>query len=198
MSDERASRSSYFGIVDLCGIPKDRYYLYKSYWKPEETTIHILPHWNWPDRIGENVPVFDVVYETGTLKAVAYKDGEKLGESVVKTTSDAYELKLTPDRFTIKADGADFSYILIEAFDKDGNTCPLADNKIDIKLSDAGKIAGIGNGNPQSMNGFQSNSINLFHDKAMLIVKADASKGEIVVEAIADRLKADKVKIDLK
>ena len=63
MTDKEASRSSYFGIVDLVGIPKDRYYLYKSYWKPNEITIHILPHWNWEGREGEKTPVF--VYTNG-------------------------------------------------------------------------------------------------------------------------------------
>jgi beta-galactosidase len=63
MTDKEASRSSYFGIVDLCGIPKDRYFLYKSYWKPDETTIHILPHWNWEGMEGMEVPVF--VYTNG-------------------------------------------------------------------------------------------------------------------------------------
>lgn len=58
MTDKKASRSSYFGIVDLVGIPKDRYYLYKSYWKPEEKTIHLLPHWNWPGKEGDTIPVF--------------------------------------------------------------------------------------------------------------------------------------------
>lgn len=52
------SRSSYFGIVDLVGIPKDRYYLYRSYWAPEKYTLHILPHWNWEGSEGRNVPVF--------------------------------------------------------------------------------------------------------------------------------------------
>jgi beta-galactosidase len=56
-------RSSSFGIVDLVGIPKDRFYLYRSYWVPEKLTIHILPHWNWPDRVGANVPVY--VYTNG-------------------------------------------------------------------------------------------------------------------------------------
>lgn len=52
------SRSSYFGICDLAGIPKDRYYLYKSRWKTDEPTLHILPHWSWEGREGENTPVF--------------------------------------------------------------------------------------------------------------------------------------------
>ncbi len=57
------SRSSYFGIVDLCGFPKDRYYCYKSYWRPEIPTLHILPHWNWPERIGKITPVH--IYTSG-------------------------------------------------------------------------------------------------------------------------------------
>jgi len=52
------SRSSYFGICDLAGIPKDRYYLYRSRWNTEDETLHILPHWNWEGREGENTPVF--------------------------------------------------------------------------------------------------------------------------------------------
>ncbi len=70
------AKNSYFGIVDLCGIPKDRFYLYRSYWRPETTTVHILPHWNWPDRIGKNVPVF--VYTNGD-SAELFLNGQSLG-----------------------------------------------------------------------------------------------------------------------
>jgi beta-galactosidase len=52
------SRSSYFGICDLAGIPKDRYYLYRSRWNTIDETLHILPHWNWEGREGETTPVF--------------------------------------------------------------------------------------------------------------------------------------------
>ena len=52
------SRSSYFGIIDLAGFPKDRFYLYQARWRPELPMVHILPHWNWPDRAGEVTPVF--------------------------------------------------------------------------------------------------------------------------------------------
>lgn len=57
------TRSSYFGIVDLCGFPKDRYYNYKSYWRPDIPTVHILPHWNWEERIGKVTPVH--IYTSG-------------------------------------------------------------------------------------------------------------------------------------
>lgn len=76
-SDTAAARSSYFGIVDLVGIPKDRYYLYKSYWKADENLIHILPHWNWEDRIGKTVPVF--VYTNGD-EAELFLNGKSLGK----------------------------------------------------------------------------------------------------------------------
>jgi beta-galactosidase len=221
MTEEQVSVSSYFGTVDLCGIPKDRYYLYKSYWKPDETTIHILPHWNWPDRSGQITPVFvytngdcaelflngksmgmqckkpkseksierfrlmwmDMKYEPGELKAVAYKEGKIIGEKIMKTAGQATQLRLTPDRNTIQANGKDLSYILIEALDKDGNLYPLADHQIEIKLTGPGKIAGVCNGNPQSMEPFQANTVKLFHGKAMLGVGMGATKGNLKVEA---------------
>jgi beta-galactosidase len=73
---DQQAKSSYFGIVDLAGIPKDRFYLYRSHWRPDTTTVHILPHWNWPDRIGQTVPVF--VYTNGD-SAELFLNGKSLG-----------------------------------------------------------------------------------------------------------------------
>jgi beta-galactosidase len=73
----KQARSSYFGIVDLAGIPKDRFYLYRSYWAPEKTTVHILPHWNWPDRINQNVPIY--VYTNGD-SAELFLNGKSQGK----------------------------------------------------------------------------------------------------------------------
>ncbi len=229
MTDASASVSSYFGAMDLVGIPKDRYYLYKSYWNTEDTTIHILPHWNWNGLEGTTIPVFvytsgdcaelflngksqglkckvpdsqnsterfrlmwkDVVFEPGELKAVAYKQGEKIGESVMKTTGEPYEIRLTPDRTTIASDGMDLSYVQIEALDKNGNPCPLANNFINIKLKGEGSIAGIGNGNPQSMESFQSDHVQLFYGKAMVILRSVYKKGNIEVTATSNGLIQD-------
>ena len=52
------SRSSYFGICDLAGLPKDRFYLYRSVWNTDDHTIHLLPHWTWPERMGQTTPVY--------------------------------------------------------------------------------------------------------------------------------------------
>lgn len=227
MTDKEASRSSYFGVVDLCGIPKDRYYLYKSYWKPDETTIHILPHWNWNDRVGEKTPVFvytngdctelflngksqgkkcknpksensterfrlmwnDVIYQPGELKAVAYKEGKILGENIVKTAGEPYKLILTPDRKILKSDGEDLSYILVEAVDKNGNLCPLANNKVEFKIKGNAQIAGVGNGNPQSFSPFKSNTVDLFYGKAMLLIQSKNNKETITVTASSKNIK---------
>jgi len=84
------SRSSYFGIVDLCGFKKDRFYLYQSRWRSELPMAHILPHWNWPDRVGEVTPVH--VYTSGD-SAELFLNGKSLG----KKTKGQYEYRLRWD-----------------------------------------------------------------------------------------------------
>jgi beta-galactosidase len=82
---EEVSRSSYFGIVDLCGIPKDRYWLYRSHWAPEKQTTHILPHWNWEGHEGDTIPVF--VYTNGE-KAELFINDKSLGFREKEPRSD--------------------------------------------------------------------------------------------------------------
>ena len=221
LEGKRGSRSSYFGIVDLCGIPKDRYYLYKSYWNQDETTVHILPHWNWDVKAGENIPVFvytngdcaelflngkslgtkcknptarnsteryrlmwnEVPYQPGELKAVAYKEGKNLGENIIKTAGEPFEIRLSPDRTTISQGGSDLSYIVVEAFDKDGNPCPLADNRIGLSITGPGIIAGVGNGDPQSLDPFQADYVKLFYGKALVIVRSGSETGDVALTA---------------
>jgi len=236
MTDKQASRSSYFGIVDLVGIPKDRYYLYKSYWNPKATTIHILPHWNWKGMEGKNVPVFvytngdcaelfingksqgkkckkpssknsierfrlmwnDLVYELGEVKAVAYKEGQKIGESTVKTAGKPYRIKLTPDITILKPNGEDLSYVLVEAYDKEGNLCPLASNKVNIEITGVGKIAGVGNGNPQSFEPFQSKQVQLFYGKAMIILESGFKSGIAKITVKSKGILKDSVEVKIK
>jgi beta-galactosidase len=228
----QSANSSYFGIVDMCGIPKDRYYLYRSYWAPENTTVHILPHWNWEGKEGQNIPVFvytngdcaelilngvsqgnqckkpdsensterfrlmwnDIKYLPGQLKAVAYKNDKKIGEDIINTAGGPYQIKLTPDRSQLIADGEDLSYILVEAFDKVGNLCPLADNLIHFKLEGPSVIEGVGNGNPQSIEPFISEQRNLFYGKAMLIIRTlENKRGDIKVSATSEGLESSKI-----
>ena len=228
LTDAHASYSSYFGIVDLVGIPKDRYYLYKSYWNPDQTTVHILPHWNWEGKEGTSIPVFvytngdcvelflngkslgkrcknptstiatqryrilwdSVEYAPGELKAVAYKEGSVIGEQVLKTAGEAYQLRLSPDRKVIKSDGEDLTYILIEAFDKNGNPQPLADHQVQFEIKGEAVIKGVGNGNPRSYEPFQASTVRLFYGKAMLILGSQYSEGKVTVKASSEGLKS--------
>ncbi len=226
---EELPRSSYFGVVDLAGIPKDRYYLYKSVWKPEETTVHLLPHWNWPGQEGKPFPVFvytngdcaelflngvsfgkqcknpaaenaveryrlmwnAVPYAPGTLRAVAYQNGKVIGETTVKTAGPAAQIRLTPDRPTVQADGTDLCFVTVDILDKDGNLCPLADNRILFQVEGPGAIAGVDNGNPRSFEPFQANQVPTFNGKAMLILRSvEDGKGAIRITASSKGLQA--------
>ena len=82
------SRSSYFGIVDLAGFKKDRFYLYQSQWRPDLKMAHILPHWNWPERVGQVTPVF--VYTSGD-SAELFLNGKSLG--LKKKEANQYRLR---------------------------------------------------------------------------------------------------------
>ncbi len=84
------SRSSYFGIVDLAGLKKDRYYLYQARWRPDFPMAHILPHWNWPDRVGQVTPVH--VYTSGD-EAELFLNGKSLGRKI----KHQYEYRLRWD-----------------------------------------------------------------------------------------------------
>ncbi len=74
--DNDPARSSYFGIIDLAGFPKDRFYIYQARWRPDLPMVHILPHWNWPERAGQVTPVH--VYTSGD-EAELFLNGKSLG-----------------------------------------------------------------------------------------------------------------------
>lgn len=85
------ARSSYFGIMDLAGIPKDRYYLYRSRWNTTDTTLHMLPHWTWPGREGEITPVF--VY-TNFNTAELFVNGKSQGKQTKSRKSNLHRYRL--------------------------------------------------------------------------------------------------------
>ena len=89
------SRSSYFGVIDLAGFKKDRFYLYQSYWRPDLPMAHILPHWTWPDRIGKITPVH--VFTSGD-EAELFLNGMSLG----RRAKGQYEYRLRWDKVVYK------------------------------------------------------------------------------------------------
>ena len=98
-------------------------------------------------------------------------------------------LRLTPDRTTLAATGEDLCYVLVEALDEDGTLCPLADNLVHFEIKGPADVAGVGNGNPLSLEAFQARHRKLFHGKAMLILRAtEGPGGTIQVQADSDGL----------
>ncbi len=213
------ARSSYFGIVDLAGFPKDSYYMYQSRWRPDMNVLHLFPHWNWKE--GEEVDMWAyfnnadevelflngeslgvrkpdekschvmwrVPFTPGELVAVSRKDGREVMRDTVRTASEPYAIRLTPDRNEIKADGTDLSYVTVEVVDKDGNICPLAENEISFTVSGSGFNAGVDNGSPISLEPFKSDRRKAFYGKALVILQNNGEKGDITVKAASPGLK---------
>ncbi|MCU0779983.1 MAG: DUF4982 domain-containing protein [Akkermansiaceae bacterium] len=366
----RQARSSYFGIFDLAGLPKDSYYLYRSHWRPDATTVHLSPHWNWQGREGQPVPVIvytngdeaelflngrslgrrrkldpdalgsanlayqrpatasgeehkqdkqgnviaenfaskacdgdaatrwcaadgtlpqhwqvdlgkdttvgfvrvswekeasiyqfelgiskdganwtkpgaarvakgnvseltfkpqsfrhfrititgikaketwasirevellkqptpavnpyyrivdayrlrwlEVPYEPGELKAVAYKDGRRIGEAVVRTAGKPTQLRLTPDRPMITADGMDLCYVTVEMVDSAGTPCPLAMDILRFEVSGPAELKGVANGDPMGLDSFTDDRHPLFYGKAVAVLRSLPGKGGTV------------------
>jgi len=225
------ARSSYSGIIDLAGFKKDRFYLYQSHWRPDLPMAHILPHWNWPERVGQVTPVHvftsgdeaelflngrslgkkkkgkyeyrlrwdNVVYEPGVLKVVAYKNGAKWAEEVVKTTGEASQLRASADRTQILADGKDLSFITVQITDKNGLMVPRSNNPIGFNIEGPGEIVATDNGDSHNLESFASHKREAFNGLALVIVRfKSGNSGTITVTAKSPGLKDTQLKIKSK
>ena len=211
------ARSSYFGIVDLAGFPKDIYYLYQSEWT-DTPVLHLFPHWNWEP--GEQVDmwcyynnadevelyingvsqgvrtkdaehlhvVWNVTFEPGTVKVVARKDGRETASEEIHTAGEPAQIRLTPDRSKIKSNGTDLSFITVEILDKDGNLCPNADNLVQFEVSGKGFIAGVDNSSPISLERFKDNKRKAFYGKCLVVVQNNGKSGKIELKAQSEGL----------
>ena len=227
---EVPSRSSYFGIIDLAGFKKDRFYLYQSRWRPELPMAHILPHWNWPERKGLVTPVHvytsgdeaelflngkslgkkkkgefeyrlkweEVVYQPGELKVIAYKNGVKWAEDVVRTTEKASVLSLAADRAAVHPDGTDLIYITVRIEDKNKLLVPGSNNQLNFSIEGQGRIIATDNGDATSHESFQSKSKKAFNGLCLVIVAAEkGATGPFTVKAESKGLKAATVKVEI-
>jgi beta-galactosidase len=190
------SRSSYFGIIDLAGFPKDRYWLYQSRWAPDVPSAHILPHWTWPGREGKVTPVHvyssadeaelflngvsqgrkkkdgyrfvwaDVRYRPGTLEVVTYKNGKVWAKDRVRTAWAPYKLSVSLDY-----KGRDLSYVTVDILDQNGTLVPDAANMLSFSVKGPAVILATDAGDPTSHVPFYSKELPAFHGKASAIVR---------------------------
>ncbi len=170
----RYVRIEFNGLGEGTAASIDELKVYSARCEPEyyDVTYQYRLRWN------------EVVYEPGELKVIAYKQGAKIGEALMRTAGPPASLRLAPDRTDLSATGQDLSYILVEAVDAQGNPAPLADNLIEFEVSGAGELAAVANGDQLSLESFQANRHALFNGKAMLIVRTrEDQAGSIQVTA---------------
>ncbi|MDB4921547.1 MAG: beta-galactosidase [Mucilaginibacter sp.] len=221
------SRSSYFGIIDLAGFPKDIYYMYQSEWT-DKTVLHILPHWNWEagktvdvwafynhadevelylngksvgikKKTGDDLHVmWRLKYEPGTLKAVSRKDGKVVLTREIHTAGKPAKIELIADRKNIKADGKDLSFITVKILDKDGNLVPDAANLVNFKINGAAFITSVDNGDPVSHDSFKAGYRKAFNGLALAIVQAKEKAGNITFTATSKGLQSASIIIQTK
>ncbi|GAA4496864.1 beta-galactosidase GalB [Hymenobacter ginsengisoli] len=211
------ARSSYFGVIDLAGFPKDAYYLYQSEWTTKPV-LHLLPHWNW--KPGQTVDVWAyysqadevelflngkslgvkkkgnddlhvrwrVPYAPGTLQAVSRKAGKTVLTSSVKTAGPAAKIELLADRSKLQADGKDLSFVTVRVLDAAGNLVPDAANLVKFAVSGPGFVAGVDNGYQASMEPFKADFRKAYNGMALAIIQTTEKGGAITIKATADGL----------
>jgi beta-galactosidase len=216
------SINSQFGIVDMCGFPKDNYFYYKAWWGADPV-LHLFPHWNWEERIGGIIPVWvhsnldevelllndkslgsqkvqplthlewKVMYEPGVLEARGSKNGKVLVTERRETTGKAATIKFTADRTEIDADGEDIAVLRVEVLDQEGRSVPTADNQISFKVTGTGALIGVGNGDPNCQESDKEPKRGLFNGLAQVIVQSTRTPGTIVVEAYTEEWSGPKL-----
>ncbi len=221
------ARSSYFGIVDLAGFPKDVYYLYQSIFT-NKPVLHIYPHWNWKQgdtvdvvsyynnadevelflngkllgirkKSGDDLHVmWRVKYEPGVIKAISRKDGKVVLTKEIKTAGKPAKIILTADRNNIKADGNDLSFITAKVVDAKGNVVPDADNLIEFTAKGEGEVIATDNGLQTSLEPFKSNKHKAFNGLCLAVVQSKEKAGTVVVTASAQGLQSTSVIIATK
>lgn len=220
------ARSSYFGIVDLAGFPKDTYYLYQSEWT-DNPMLHVFPHWNWEE--GQTVDIWAfyncadeaelfinetsqgvatkganfhacwrVTYEPGEIKVVTRKDGKEVCRQTICTAGEPAAVRLTPDRRHISADGRDLSFVTVDIVDAKGNICPNADNKVEFNVDGHAFIAGVDNGCQTSLESFKASCRKAFNGKCLVVLQNDGTKGTVRLTASSEGLKSSNVRITMK
>jgi beta-galactosidase len=206
------AHSSYFGIIDLCGFPKDPYYMYQSQWT-NQTVLHLLPHWNC--NIGDTVDVlaftncdevklylngqsigsrtfaktdkihlsWKVAYAPGILKAEGYKNGVLVKTDEVKTAGTPDQIQLIPDTTIIHANGTDLCFVTVKVTDAKGVLVPNADQQIQFEVEGAGKIAAVDNGNAISLEPHKANQRKAFNGMCLVVIQSNGKAGSIKLKA---------------
>ncbi len=216
-----------FGIIDMCGFPKDTYYFYQSQWTTEPM-VHILPHWNWKGLEGKKIPVvaysncesvelfldgkslgekkmgdkmdlvWQVPYKPGILIAKGKNKGQVVCEKEIATADKPAKIEMLADRAIIRADRQDVVHLEVNVLDAQNRFVPDASNKITFSVAGDASILGIDNGDPLNQASFVGNEITTFNGKCLLIVKSNGNPGELNITAESEGLETSVVNVKMK
>jgi beta-galactosidase len=204
--------SSQYGVIDTCGFPKDSFFYYQSWWT-SQPVLHLFPHWNWEGMEGKEIAVWVysnldsvelflngkslgskdvkkdshvawvVPYAAGAIEARGYKGGQVVMTAKRETTSAAVKLVMKADRQEVSADGEDVAMFTVEVQDAQGRVLPVTDNVVKFRVSGAGKLIGVGNGDPTDHESDSGAVRKAFCGYCMAIVQSAKGAGSITVEA---------------
>jgi len=220
------SRSSYFGVVDLAGFPKDAYYFYQSEWT-DHPVLHIFPHWNWA--AGDTVDVWAytncdeielflngesqgrqsktddrlymtwrLAYQPGTIRGVGRTGEHETLVREIKTAGSPARIELSADRKMILADGRDLSFVTVRILDKNSNFCPLADNEVHFEIHGHGFLRAVDNGSQTDHVSFQAAERKAFNGLCLAVIQSEETPGRITLNASAEGLEGDTIMIQVK
>jgi beta-galactosidase len=219
--------SSQYGIIDMCGFPKDSFFYYQSWWTGK-TVLHLFPHWNWPGMEGKEIAVWafsnldkvelllngqslgvkdvkkdshvawNVKYAPGTIEARGFKGDKVVLTEKRETTGAAAKLVMRADRNQVVADGEEVAMFAVEVHDAQGRVVPITDNDVAFKVTGAGKLIGVGNGDPTDHGPDKGTSRKAFSGLCMALIQSTKTAGEITVEATSPGLTAATVTIAAK
>ena len=218
------AKSSYFGIVDTCGFPKDIYFMYQSMWD-SRPMIHILPHWThesgnidvWlysncasvelflngtslgkkalSQRGTKNQYAYTVAYAAGTIVANGYDSSGKLvAQDVQYTAGTPAKLALSSDKTAVSIASDDLVYITCDVLDKNGTLCPTADNSVTFTVT-GGSIVGTDNGHGANVEKLSGSTHAAFSGKCLCVVKHDGASGAMKITATANGLTAGTISV---
>ena len=218
------AKSSYFGIVDTCGFPKDIYFMYQSMWD-SRPMIHILPHWThesgnidvWlysncasvelflngtslgkkalSQRGTKNQYAYTVAYAAGTLVANGYDAaGNLIAQDIQYTAGTPAKLALSSDKTAVNTASDDLVYITCDVLDKNGTLCPNANNSVVFTVV-GGTIIGTDNGHGANVEKLSGSTHAAFSGKCLCVVKHDGASGAIKITATANGLTAGTINV---
>ncbi len=214
--------NSHFGIMDICGFPKDNYYYYQAWWG-DKPMVHILPHWNWSGKQGQPIKVWchsnadsvelllngkslgvkdmpryghlewAVNYEPGELVAKGYRNGAIIATDKVETTGAPAALRLATDRTSVLADGEDVSEVEVQVVDSQGRVVPDADNLVQFSVTGQGQVVGVGNGDPSSHEPDKASQRHAFNGLCMALVGGGGTPGRLTLTATSAGLRGAQI-----